>query len=111
MVTAPVNSSACAETSGVSRQGAPGVSPRVPSQNVGVVNGADVLAVEDSYALAFLTSIALAGVLATACCQLGIAQDSEMPPPPAPHSAPPSHTCSAGGWVASLIVVPPTEST
>ena len=34
-----------------------------------------------------------------------------MPPPPAPHCAPSSQTCSEAGWVASSIVVPPTERT
>ena len=111
MVTEPVNSSACADTSGVSRQRVPDGRFSAPSQNVSVVKGAVTLRVCASKAWAFAISIGLSGVFATACCQLGIVQDAEMPPPPAPHCAPSSQTCSEGGWVASSIVVPPTERT
>ena len=45
-------------------------------------------------------------------CHAGIAHDPEMPPPSAPPLGPSFHTCSPGGWVdASVIVVPPTETT
>src|SRR5690348_14850840 len=44
-------------------------------------------------------------------CQAGIAQDSEMPPPAAPHAAPSFQTCSSAGWVALSIVVPPAATT
>ncbi len=46
-----------------------------------------------------------------AACQAGIGQDSEMPPPPAPQTAPSFQTCSFAGWVALLIVVPPVATT
>src|SRR5579884_969470 len=110
MVTDPVNSSAWAETSGDSRQGVPEPSPRVPPQNVGVANGPSEPAAALSNAWALLTPVALAAVCTTFCCQLGIVHDSEMPPPLAPHAAPSFQTCSAGGCVASSIVVPPTET-
>ena len=32
-------------------------------------------------------------------CHVGLAHDIEIPPPPAPHSAPSFQTCSEGGWV------------
>src|SRR5690348_17996374 len=44
-------------------------------------------------------------------CQAGIGQDSEMPPPPAPHAAPSFQTCSDAGCVALSIVVPPAATT
>src|SRR5579884_211932 len=44
-------------------------------------------------------------------CQAGIGQDSEMPPPAAPHAAPSFQTCSEAGWVALSIVVPPAATT
>ena len=83
----------------------------MPSQNVGVPKGAAAPAVSDSSVSAALTAAVLAGPWVTACCQAGIAQDSEIPPPPAPQSAPSFQTCSLGGWVAASMVVPPTDTT
>src|SRR5689334_17266404 len=50
------------------------------------------------------------GTLALSC-QVGIGQDSEMPPPAAPHAAPSFQTCSSAGWPALSIVVPPVDTT
>ena len=50
-------------------------------------------------------------VWALAVCQDGADQTWEMPPPPAPQSEPSFHTCSAGGKVGSVIVVPPADRT
>ncbi len=44
-------------------------------------------------------------------CQAGMGQDSEIPPPVEPPSAPSFQTCSFAGWLASLIVVPPAATT
>src|SRR5580700_11340891 len=97
MVTAPVYSSAWADTSGVSRQFVPAAGVPAGSQNEGVVNGAEVLAVEVSNASALATSAVLLTLTMDRCCQLGICQDSEMPPPPPPPAAPSFQTRSDGG--------------
>ena len=36
-------------------------------------------------------------------CHAGIAHDSEMPPPSAPHCGPSFHTCSPAGWVDASV--------
>src|ERR1700683_1337851 len=107
MVMAPVNSSACAVTSGTSRHKVPLGTPRVPSQKVGVVSGADWDASWDSSASPALTSEVLVALLASGCCHDGICHDSDAPPPPLPQLAPSFQTCSVGGCVASSMVVPP----
>src|SRR4051812_30163070 len=105
-VMAPVNSSESALTSGSWRQavssGPASVSSRqklVPS-NVSAAPTAAELLVE-----------AAPPGTCGADCHAGIGQDWEMPPPPAPHTAPSFQTCSFAGWVASLIVVPPAATT
>ena len=74
MLTAPVNSSACAETSGVSRQ-ADGAGEIVPRQNVGVSNDPAVEAIFVSTASAAVTAALFWAFVAgwmSWDCQLGM---------------------------------------
>src|SRR5215472_1344926 len=105
----PVNSSASALTSGSSRQpastGPTGLS-ELQNAKFGLPRSAD-----SKLFAADTTFGSLTPGTCESSCQAGIAQDSEMPPPAAPHAAPSFQTCSSAGWVASSIVVPPAATT
>src|SRR5580658_7927181 len=93
-VIAPVNSSACAVTSGTSRQ------TTAPQKSL------------PATASARLTIGALSNPgTFVPVCQDGAGQTWDMPPPPAPQLEPSFQICSAGGKVGLVIAVPPTEST
>ena len=105
-VIAPVNSSESALTSGSWRQAVSSAPAPVSSRQNPVPWNVSAAATAPE----LLVEAAPPGTCG-ADCHAGIGQDSEMPPPPAPHTAPSFQTCSFAGWVASLIVVPPVATT
>src|SRR5207249_2937639 len=108
-VMPPVNSSASALTSGTWRQpSSSGPAGLSDVQNAKL--GSPMSAASKLFPAATALGLLTPGTCESSC-QVGIGQDSEMPPPAAPQTAPSFQTCSDAGWVALSIVVPPVATT
>ena len=109
-VIPPVNSSASRADVGQLAAGGLGSADGVVGRAERVAGLAEVVRLDGVRGRESLEALAPPGT-SERCCQAGIGQDSEMPPPAAPPTGPSFQTCSKAGWVALSIVVPPTATT